>query len=383
MNISEVETAAPPLRVVVIEDSISFAKLVIAQLESTFPLPHVIRHFDNITSALSSIKRRPADLIILDLHLPDSRGLDTFRTTYAAAPETPIVILSSDDSEETALDAIRLGAEDYLVKGANDRLTLIRSLRFALERKRRLEAEGQIDAARIIQQALLPTEDPEIEDYDIAGAMIPASQTAGGYYDFIVPMPAIGDQTAGLIVADASGHGYGAAMLMAETRGCIHALVRTETDPARILELTHDVLQSNRHTRFITMFLGCLDRESSSFVYASAGQEGFLLRADGSTEALTPSGLPLGIGADIPWKSIGPLDLASGDLLVIATDGIAEARNPDEEFYGKERFIELLQDNRSKSSSQLIETVMEDLRDFCGEAPRKDDMTIVIVKPRS
>ena len=115
MNISEVETAAPPLRVVVIEDSISFAKLVIAQLESTFPLPHVIRHFDNITSALSSIKRRPADLIILDLHLPDSRGLDTFRTTYAAAPETPIVILSSDDSEETALDAINGGVRAVVI----------------------------------------------------------------------------------------------------------------------------------------------------------------------------------------------------------------------------------------------------------------------------
>lgn len=383
MNIPEVETAAPPLRVVVIEDSISFAKLVIAQLESTFPLPHVIRHFDNITSALASIARQPADLIILDLHLPDSRGLDTFRTTHSAAPQTPIVILSSDDSEETALDAIRLGAEDYLVKGANDRLTLIRSLRFALERKRRLEAEGQLDAARIIQQALLPKADPDIEDYDIAGAMIPASQTAGDYYDFIVPMPAIGDQTAGLIVADASGHGYGAAMLMAETRGCIHALVRTETDPARILELTHDVLQNNRHTRFITMFLGCLDREASSFVYASAGQEGLLLRADGTNEQLHSSGLPLGIGSDVPWESIGPLDLASGDLLVIATDGIAEARNLAGEFYGKERFTKLLRDHQTESSSEIIEALMDDLQVFGGDAPRKDDMTIVIVKPRS
>ena len=196
------------LRILMIEDSITYARLVTAQLGASFPIPHTLDHCDSLELALSEIESRIHELIILDLELPDSNGLATFRAVHHAAPDTPIVILSGDNSEDRAIEAVREGADDYLVKGSNDRLTLIRSLRLALERRRRLSAERELGAARVIQQALLPNSDPQIDGFDMAGAMYPAVETAGDYYDFIMPMPTEGDGTeVGIVVADVSGHG--------------------------------------------------------------------------------------------------------------------------------------------------------------------------------
>lgn len=381
MELDQTTTASSPLQILMIEDSISFARLTIAQLESTFPLPHVVRHFDNITSGLASLRSQHADLIILDLNLPDSEGLETFQTVHAAVPETPIVILSSNDSDETALKAVQLGAEEYLVKGANDRLVLIRSLRFAVERKRRLEAERELDAARIIQQSLLPAENPTVDGFDIAGAMFPAVETAGDYFDFIVPLPARGDGTAGIVVADVSGHGHGPAMVMAETRGCLHAFTRTETDPARMLELTHEVLSSNQHSHFVTMFLGCLEQNSRNLLYAAAGHEAYLFPQSGSPRTLESTGLPLGFGVPgYSWASSGPHQLGVGDMLVIATDGFEEARNSDGDFFGKERLIEFLARHSTESATRVIEMLKDEVQQFAEGTYQQDDLTIVVVK---
>lgn len=372
---------AVPLKILLIEDSLPFAQLVTAQLQTAMPLQHSVQHFDNVTTGLAAIAERHPDLIILDLHLPDSHGLDTFRTVHTAAPDSPIVILSSDDSDETALSAVQLGAEDYLVKGANDRLKLIRSLRFALERKRRLEAEYELSAAQMIQRSLLPESSPELPGFEIAGAMSPAVETAGDYFDFITPLPVSDGNVSAMIVADVSGHGHGPAMVMAETRGCLHAFARVESDPARILKLTHEVLTSSRHTHFVTIFLALLDTASRTLTYASAGHESFLLRANGDVERLEGTGLPVGIGpVDFDWETVGPIPLQSDDLLMLFTDGVPDYRTNDQQMFGLNRTLDFVQEHRQLPPADLITALQNRLHTFANGTPQVDDVTIVAVR---
>ncbi len=381
MDLTDPQENAVPLKILLIEDSLPFAQLATAQLQTAMPLQHSVQHLDNVTAGLAALKERPADLIILDLHLPDSHGLDTFRTVHAAAPDTPIVILSSDDSDETALSAVQLGADDYLVKGADDRLKLIRSLRFALERKRRLAAEHELTAAQMIQRSLLPECSPTVPGFEIAGAMSPAVETAGDYFDFITPLPVSDGSVSAMIVADVSGHGHGPAMVMAETRGCLHAFARVEKDPARILKLTHEVLTTSRHSHFVTIFLALLDTEARTLTYASAGHESFLLRANGDVERLEGTGLPVGIGPqDFEWETVGPIPLHSDDLLILFTDGVPDFRTNDQQMFGLSRTLEFVQEHRQLPPVELIVALQNKLRVFANGTPQVDDVTIVVAR---
>lgn len=381
MDLTDPQENEVPLKILLIEDSLPFAQLVTAQLQTAMPLQHSVQHLDNVAAGLAALKERPADLIILDLHLPDSHGLDTFRTVHAAAPDTPIVILSSDDSDETALSAVQLGADDYLVKGADDRLKLIRSLRFALERKRRLAAEHELTAAQMIQRSLLPECSPTVPGFEIAGAMSPAVETAGDYFDFITPLPVSDGSVSAMIVADVSGHGHGPAMVMAETRGCLHAFARVEKDPARILKLTHEVLTTSRHSHFVTIFLALLDTEARTLTYASAGHESFLLRANGDVERLEGTGLPVGIGPqDFEWETVGPIPLHSDDLLILFTDGVPDFRTNDQQMFGLSRTLEFVQEHRQLPPVELIVALQNRLRVFANGTPQVDDVTIVVAR---
>ena len=119
-----------------------------------------------------------------------------------------------------------------------------------------MHAEGELQAARRIQESLLPEKAPTIKGYDVHGAMFPAVETAGDYYDFIIPMPAIGPNVDGIVVGDVSGHGLGPAMMMAETRGCLHSFALLESDLAKLLMLTNAVLSRKRNEHVVTLIRG-------------------------------------------------------------------------------------------------------------------------------
>jgi serine phosphatase RsbU (regulator of sigma subunit) len=324
------------------------------------------------------------DVILLDLGLPDSRGLETFFVLHARAPDVPIVVLSGYNDEAVAIKAVQAGAQDYLVKGQVDDHSLVRAVRYAIERTRRQSAEEALQhtaeefrAAREIQQRLFPATAPVLPGFDIAGAVHAARSAAGDYYDYI---PMDGGALA-LVVGDVSGHGIGPALLMSETRACLRTLAHSLGDVGEILTRANQLLVADTSDfHFITLLMARLDPAQRTMVYASAGQRGFLFSGDDRTCTLDSTSLPLGVQEDLVVPSSHPIGLNSGDLIAFFTDGLYEAESPRHRGFGIERSLEVIRSLRDKPAAEIVDALYGSIAAYGRGLPQRDDITIVIAK---
>jgi serine phosphatase RsbU (regulator of sigma subunit) len=324
------------------------------------------------------------DVILLDLALPDSFGLDTFLATYSRAVDVPIVVLTGDENESLGVQAVQAGAEDYLVKGQVDDRLLVRSVRYAVERSRRHLAERELKntseefvVAQQVQKHLFPNAPPEFEGFDIDGAVLPASATAGDYFDYIP----VDKNRLAVVLGDVSGHGMGPALLMAETRACLRTLIESYDDPGEILTHANRVLSNESdETRFVTLAMAILNKRSKTLTYASAGQRGYLLRESGEATVLDSTSLPLGVRKDLAVPVASSLPLKQDEIMVFFTDGVAEAESPGMGRFTAERALDVIQALRDRPAAGIVKGLFEIVDDFCLKAPRADDMTIVLAK---
>jgi len=241
------------------------------------------------------------------------------------------------------------------------------------------EHEEQFRVAREIQDRLFPKEAPRLPGFDIAGKSVPAEAAGGDYFDY-VPML---NNRLGVVVGDVTGHGIGPALLMAETRAYLRILARNREDTAEILGRANLVLAEDVGSeRFVTLFIAALDPAGPGFTYASAGHcAGFLLGADGALRAtLKRTGPALGIRKHAAFTSAAPTPLNPGDLLVAVSDGVEETHGPDGSFFGKERTLRVLRDNRHLSASEIVESLYRAVSDFAAARDQMDDFTVVVVK---
>ncbi len=217
----------------------------------------------------------------------------------------------------------------------------------ALERAKLLDEAKQsqamkmnLDVGRQIQTGFLPKQLPTIPGYEIAAWWEPAEGVGGDYYD-VLPLP---DGRVGLVIADVSGHGIGPSLLMASVRAMLHVLARTESDPSRILSLLSETIRGDfEHGRFVTLLFVVLDPVSHELTWVNAGHGPSLLleRKSGTCKMLETTALPLGFSDDHIFPSAGPLSLATGDLLLLATDGAIELRSEQGEMFGRRRLEEV------------------------------------------
>lgn len=231
-----------------------------------------------------------------------------------------------------------------------------------------------------IQRSLLPRVLPAIAGLDLA-AHYETSQRAGGdYYDFF-PLPA--DQW-GIFIADVSGHGIPAAVRMAIT----HAIAHTRPDPAvgpgEILSYLNNTLEcryTGKTGAFVTAFYAIYDPHKNRLTYASAGHPAPRLARDRTVIGLPGrAGLPLGIEESLNYPE-HHLILRPGDRLLFYTDGISEAFNPARDQYGTDRLDAACLESRGDAQS-LLNTVLADLKQFCGDAPVTDDRTLLVIRVR-
>ena len=190
--------------------------------------------------------------------------------------------------------------------------------------------------------------------------------------------------TVGVVLGDVSGHGIDAALLMASIRGVTHAEAKYYPDrPAQMLARTNgQVVQDTEDDRFVTLFYGILEDKTRSCVWASAGHEPALWYHSGDQrmEELPNTGMPLGVMENAVFKQIGPIHLEPEDILIIGTDGIWEAQNDQGEFYGKERFWDVIKDKHHLAADDLADLLMDHVTGFIGAAARTDDITLVLIK---
>jgi sigma-B regulation protein RsbU (phosphoserine phosphatase) len=250
-----------------------------------------------------------------------------------------------------------------------------------LEIADRIVMKRDLEIAREIQRWLVPEKPPVVPGYEVAFMTRSANTVGGDYYD-VLP---IGDANSGrylVAIADVAGKSMPAALLMATFQASLHTLSATCES---LVELVNGVNHyASAHSlgglRFTTAVIGMLDAPASELLYTNAGHNHpILMRAGGSIERLDQGGLPLGIMADARYEC-GQQQLASGDTLVIFTDGVVEAVNEREEEYGEGRLLALVTRLRGSTAQQVLEALKVDLRVFVGQARQHDDITCIVVR---
>jgi phosphoserine phosphatase RsbU/P len=372
------------VRILLVEDDPDDVSVIRNLLGDRWDGPYELVQLELLSATLELCAQDAFDVILLDLTLPDSKGLETFFAMHAGAKEVPIVVLTGYNDETTAVKAVQAGAQDYLVKGQVDDNLLVRSIRYAIERSRRRRAEEalresteEFRAAQEIQQRLFPVQSPVAPGFDIAGALYPATETAGDYFDYI-PML---DECLGIVLGDVSSHGMGPALLMSETRACLRTLAQICSDVGEILTRANRVLAVDTSDfHFITLAMARLDPRARTLVYASAGQRGYLLEPSNAVTVLDSTSLPLGINPDTTVPAAPPINLQSGQIVAFFTDGLVEAESPGHIRFGVGRAMEVIRSERQNPAHRIVEALREEVEGFSRHHPQSDDITVVIVK---
>jgi len=243
---------------------------------------------------------------------------------------------------------------------------------------RQRRAESELELARKVVDSLLPRAVPVVDGFDIAGMTSPVREVGGDYFDFI---QSVTDRL-GVLVADVSGKGLAAALIMVTFRAYIHATVINELAMrvvmGRVNRLIHETTEGDR---YITTFYGLIDPENKRLLYINAGHNPpLLLRADGTTRLLDKSGLPIGVFEDSRYSE-AVVDFLPGDILVLYTDGVTEAINIREESFGVERLEKIVRASGDFSAQEICQTVAAAVREFSAEVGGpEDDLTISIIK---
>lgn len=241
------------------------------------------------------------------------------------------------------------------------------------------ENAEQFRIARDIQQRLFPKNPPSVPGFEIAGASVPAAATGGDYFDYLSML----NDHLGIVVGDVTGHGIGPALLMAETRAYLRIVARNREDAGEILTRTNRVLAEDiGREHFITMLLARIDPVRRKLVYANAGHPaGFVLGGDGALKMkLTRTGVPLGLRSTAEYRPSTEVDLESGDVLLLITDGVEETLSPDDDFFGADRVLEVARAHLGDSSGAMVDALFDAVRDFAGDQPQADDLTAVAIR---
>ena len=264
----------------------------------------------------------------------------------------------------------------FLEKVVEERTRELAEKNAALE-KAQAQLKAELEVARSLQLAILPSAFPARPGCEGAARMIPATTMGGDFYDYI-ELP---DGQIGLVIADVSGHGVPAAFFMAVARTNLRELAVRHTDPGECLAQTNDALcAQNPLDLFVTVFYCMLDPKTGALRYANGGHNPpYVRRAAGPIESLNGAGgLVLGAmpGVGFPTHTV---QLLRGDQLVLYTDGVTEAFNPAEELYGAQRLVDEVRVHGSGTPAALVERICQSVTKFAGTAPQSDDITLTVV----
>jgi len=243
------------------------------------------------------------------------------------------------------------------------------------EAKQRQDEE--LKRAATLQQALLPTEPRVAGCIEVAGRNVPSLDVGGDYFDFV-------DSVEGRLVVglgDVAGKGMPAALLMTHLAASVRAQVETERPLVEVVSrLNRSIHQNVRGERFITLFLAEVDTSNGAVLYVNGGHNPpYLMRASGEFETLTEGGLLLGIMPDAAYAS-GTVQLRPGDVLTLYSDGVTEARNTSEEEFGDERLMEFLRESRSMRPEEIVDALIQRVREFSRPGKPTDDVTVVVMR---
>jgi len=284
-------------------------------------------------------------------------------------------------------DAIEFNATDEIGEIAhafNEITDKLRKSQENLAEQERLQKEMQV--AQEIQHTLLPDKFPEIEGYEIASYYDAAKEVGGDYFDFVE----VDNDTLGIVVADVSGKGVPGSLVMTMIRTALRTEARGNKNAADVLSRVNDfVMNDMKRGMFVTIFYIILDSQNRTINYASAGHNPMILYRSKTKKSyyLNPRGFPIGI--NLPDRTLfrrsiqsDTLQLREDDVLIIYTDGITEAMNPNRERFGDERFLTTIRKFGNKKVKPLVENIREEIITFTEEFAQSDDITLVAIREK-
>ena len=399
-------TEKNPTRVLLVEDNVISAELMQEMFAHAKNKSFVLEIAGDLSTSLARVEQGNIDVVLLDLSLPDSDGMMTFAQMHAHAPHIPIVVLTGHDDENLALQTVREGAQDYLVKTEVGIQPLMRAIRYAIERKRleekltrtteelrqkNAEMEADLNMARELQQAFLLRQKRVFpENANGAESALrfhyryhPTTALAGDFFDVM----ALSDTMAGVLIADVMGHGVRSALVTAIVRGLVEELTPAAFDPGRFLSEINRGLTAVLHNTDwpipVSAFYLVADIETGQMRYANAAHPNpiCLHRESGIVEhmAVAPnghSGPILGVMEDAVY-STAECRIAPHDLVMLYTDGLYEAENRDDECFGSKRLMAAASGRIREPAPQLFDGLLADVRQFTGHQEFTDDVCLI------
>ena len=251
------------------------------------------------------------------------------------------------------------------------------AFRDATARLKQIEIEQEIQTALRIQISLYPKQMPKIAGFDFAAICLPCSKACGDYFDFI-PWD---ENRLGIAVGDVSGHGLGPALEMVATRAILRTMVLNESSPAQCLTRLNGILGEDLpDDMFVTLFLASLNTHERTLTYAAAGHDAIVLFANGELRRLKSTGTVLGMHPSAVFESGGTVALRTADLVLIATDGLAESMSPERRIFGYDRIVEVLRRHQSESAGEILGAMQAANEAFRERESSRDDITAVAIK---
>ena len=240
--------------------------------------------------------------------------------------------------------------------------------------------DEQLKITREIQRSFLPESNPQILGYDIAGANIPSEQVGGDYYDFI----SIVEGQTGIVIGDVSGKGIPASLIMASFRASLLAEIRNNYSIATICRKVNSlVYESVRAGNFVTAVYGVLDSKNHIFTFSNCGHNlPVHIKKVGEVDYLREGGQVMGVSADITYEQ-RPVVLNIGDVIVFYTDGVTEVFNDDNVEFGIDRLITVVKENQSRPAYEILNKIVESVRNFASTSHVFDDITAIVLKRNS
>ncbi len=393
------------VRILLIEDNPGDARLIELMVAEAGAGLFVLESVQRLSEGVGRLARGGIGLILLDLSLPDSQGLQTFAQLHARAPRLPIIVLSGLNDTTLAVQAVHEGAQDFLVKGQVDGQLLVRAMRYAIERKALVEQLGryaeelrsknaQLEAdfnmAREIQEIFLPHQyptfpqwvSPEESALRFSHRYLPAAAVGGDFFDIF----AITGSTAGLFICDVMGHGMRAALVTAIMRGLLEELMPVAADAGKFLteinRSLHAILRRTREPFLATAFYAVVDLASGELRFANAGHPSpFRVRRHaGTVELLKDTDPRHGPALGLFEKALYPTcrcPLVPKDLILLFTDGLYEVDNREQQEFGQERLLVTVRDYLHLPTEQMLQGLLERVQRFANERDFDDDVCLV------
>ncbi len=328
------------------------------------------------------------DMVLSDINMPQMDGLTLLEQIPKVNPNLRAVIISAYGDMQNIRTAMNRGAFDFVTKPVDFedlRVTVDRTLqhieewRAALDSRDRLVAlQNELDVASKMQQSILPTTFPSSTTYETFGAMHPALDVGGDFFDVV----RLQDDRVGLAIADVSGKGVPAALFMMSSRTLLKGSAISHQDPGSVLSEVNTLLQEDEtDSMFVTMLYAVYDPETGIFTYASGGHDApLLVRPDGSSTLLPlTGGIALGVLPGFEYRQTTH-HLEPGETIVLYTDGVTEAMNHDGELFGLEGLRSYFEATPPGDPEATGLQVMQAVSAFAGDAPQSDDITCLTLR---